>query len=113
MNKSIRLVFVGFLLVVTGIFLVAISTMGDTGGFVYIFPFFFVSGNSTLPAAFIFLSALATIAYFYYISRSFIRDLETYEDIKCTHCGAKIESGMNYCPICATPVSRYGEDFEN
>ncbi len=116
MVNASRIVLLGFILTITGMFLILIGNIDNIGGFVYVFPFFFFGSTEIIPSFFIVLSAIATIAYFYYISRNFLLNQSSRISDKpqylCPNCGAKLDGTPLYCSICGLPLeSKSDEEY--
>ena len=114
MRDASRYIFLGFILVVAGVFIILIGSSTGTGGSVYIFPFFFFTTSTPIPAFIIIIMALATIGYFYYISKQFITrnaHLKNNEVI-CPECGFHNPRLANYCSVCGAVISNQMDEFQ-
>ena len=106
MRDASRYIFLGFILVVAGILIIMIGSFSQIGGSVYIFPFFFFSTSTPIPAFIIIIMALATLGYFYYISKQAIvqNTHSVNSDTICPECGTRNPRYARYCSECGASI---------
>jgi hypothetical protein len=113
MSKPQSLVVLGAAVIVVGLLLLINSSLSDTSGFVFIFPFFFGSMNP--------LQALAIGFAFFFIMFLMMRSMLTKADGmaphqdassrlfvpitgRCPMCGRPLPENASFCPHCGSPM---------
>jgi hypothetical protein len=102
---------VGFILVTIGITILALASSGFEGGFVFVFPFFFVGNigySNIIPIVGLALFLVVTFILFYINWIRFPQydviseEMKTYikYDAYCAFCGEAMPKTARYCPIC-------------
>jgi uncharacterized membrane protein YccC len=107
----------GFMVLVIGFFIVAISTAGSGEGFVFVFPFFFFGGVDALLGLAVVVVFL--VVFFLSVRTSFHRSLReseqvgTYETQRyvrlndvCAFCEEAVPENATFCPSCGNPVQQ-------
>jgi ribosomal protein L40E len=114
LRDASRYIFLGFILVVAGILIIMIGSFSQIGGSVYIFPFFFFSTSTPIPAFIIIIMALATLGYFYYVSKQVIvqNTQSMNSDSICPECGAHNLRYARHCSVCGASISTQMDEFQ-
>lgn len=101
----------GFILVMLGIIIIALSSSGFEGGFVFVFPFFFIGNIDSLGIIPILGIMVIMAVFFFLMITNWMRFMhpekligreETYirYDATCIFCGENMPNTARYCPAC-------------
>ena len=115
MKRPELLIIIGFVVLVVGFSILALSIVGSGEGFVFVFPFFFFGSVD----AFVVLAVLVVFLAVFLISvrascRSSLTEHEqvgTYETQRyvrltdvCAFCEEAVPENATFCPSCGSPV---------
>jgi hypothetical protein len=115
LRRPEQLVISGFVVLVVGFFILALSTAGSGEGFVFVFPFFFFGSVDALVGLAL---VVVFLTVFLVSARTSCRgslaeheQVGTYETQRyvrltdvCTFCEEAVPENATFCPSCGSPV---------
>ncbi|MBN2228781.1 MAG: zinc ribbon domain-containing protein [Candidatus Thorarchaeota archaeon] len=113
MKGSQNTLILGFLLVISGAFIIAVTSSTE-GGLFYIFPFFFFSASEPSGLLFILLFTVLFVSFALYplISCSRSRNEQVLYSRRCDYCFEAIPDDSSFCPYCGEIILQ-GDGLDN
>jgi len=123
-EKYLVIIVIGFVLLGTGMAMLALSSTGEQTGFVFVFPFVITSGLGPVAEVVILIITLGIALWFvkgivYLVQRGGFENstrLHTrYLRVAslCAHCESPLPSQASFCPICGRPIDGKQRSFES
>ncbi|NOR39551.1 MAG: hypothetical protein GQ580_08185 [Candidatus Thorarchaeota archaeon] len=123
-EKYLVIIVIGFVLLGTGMAMLALSSTSEQTGFVFAFPFVITSGlDSVVEVVMLIITLGITLWFakgvvdlvqkggFENGARLHTRYLRV--DSLCDHCESPLPSQASFCPICGRPIDGKQRSFEN
>jgi len=123
-EKHLAIIVTGFILLGTGMAMLALSSTGEETGFVFTFPFVITSGLGPVAEVVILIITLGIALWFVKRVLDLVQNgrfedgtrLQTRYlkvDSLCDHCEGPLPSRASFCPSCGRPIDGLQGRFEN